>query len=322
MANETPGRQFAKSEASVIQWLLDSDPSIRWEVLRDLTGEPDEVVATERSRVAREGWGARVLAAQGQDGNWGDGVTKPKWECTLHTLQLLRHMGLDPASVQAKNAVALVRERVSWGSQFDHAPFFEGEVEPCINGGVLALGAYFGEVRDRLVDRLLSEQLAEGGWNCEAPKSRRSSFHTTLCVLEGLLEYEKAKGADAAVTAARDRGQTYLLERRMFRRLSTGEVIDRKWTYFSFPTNWHYDVLRGLDYLRSARIGRDERLAEAVELVGATRQDDGRWLLHYPRPDPPRRWNYPLDFEMEDGEGKASRWNTLRALRVLDWYSV
>ena len=322
MTNETPKRQVPKSESPVMQWLLDSDPSIRWQVMRDLTEGPDEIVAAERSRVASEGWAARLLALQGPDGNWGDGISKRKWESTLYTLLLLRAMGLDSTSEQARRAVGLVRDKFTWGPEFSDASFFEGEVEPCINGGVLALGAYFGEASDRLVDRLLGEQLEDGGWNCEAPKSRRSSFHTTICVLEGLLEHEKAKGATAAVTEARIRGQEYLLERRIFRRLSTGEVVERKWTHFSFPTNWHYDVLRGLDYLRSASVEPDERVAEAVELVATTRQQDGRWPLHYPHPDPPRRWSYPVNFDMESGEGKASRWNTLRALRVLDWYSA
>jgi hypothetical protein len=322
MTNETVKRQVRKTEGPVMEWLLDSDPSIRWQVMRDLTDEPDETVAAERSRVASEGWGARLLALQRLDGTWGEPSSRRTWESTLYTLQLLRHMGLDSTSEPARRAVGLVRDTFSWGPEFGDAPFFEGEVEPCINGGVLALGGYFGEVSDRLVDRLLGEQLEDGGWNCEAPESRRSSFHTTICVLEGLLEHEKAGGASAAVTDARIRGQEYLLERRMFRKLSTGEVVERKWMHFSFPTNWHYDVLRGLDYLRNACVGPDERVAEAVELVATARQQDGRWPLHYPHPAPPRRWSYPVDFDMEGGEGGASRWTTLRALRVLRWYST
>jgi hypothetical protein len=307
-------------QEQVVPWLLDSDPAIRWQVMQDLTETPETTAAAERTRVASEGWGARLLALQNPDGTWGDGASKPKWESTLYTLLLLRNMGLDPRSEQARRAVGLVRDTVTWGSEFGDAPFFAGEVEPCINGGVLALGGYFGEASDRLVDRLLGEQLADGGWNCEAPKSRRSSFHTTICVLEGLLEYERSMGAAAAVADARIRGHEYLLERHMFRRLSSGEIVERKWTHFSFPTNWHYDILRGLDYLRSAGAEPDERAAEAVELVATSRRHDGRWLLHYPHPDPPRRWNYPINFDMEGGEGQASRWNTLRALRVLDWY--
>ena len=306
---------------ALVQWLLDSDPSIRWQVMRDLADGPDATAGSERSRVASEGWGARLLALQGLDGSWGDGSAQPKWQSTLYTLLLLRAMGIDPASAQARRAVALVRDNFTWGPEFGEASFFDGEVEPCINGGVLALGGYFGEASDRLADRLLGEQLEDGGWNCEAPRSRRSSFHTTICVLEGLLEYENAKGATAAVTAARARGQEYLLERRLFRRRSTGEVVEQTWPRFSFPTNWHYDVLRGLDYLRSAGVEPDDRLAEPVGLVVITRRPDGRWPLEYPHPNPPRRWHYPIDFDMEGGEGTASRWNTLRALRVLDWYS-
>ena len=305
----------ARPKPAVIRWLLDSDPSIRWQVMRDLTGEPDEVVAAERRRVGAEGWGARLLALQDPDGEWSGSFFPAKWAGTFYALLLLRDMGLDPASEQAQKAVELVRDRVTWGPYQGDSPFFEGEVEPCINGRVLALGAYFGGASDRLVDRLLSEQLEDGGWNCEAPPSRRSSFHTTICVLEGLLAYEKARGASPAVTSARLRAQEYLLARRMFRKLSTGQVIDRRWLRFSFPPTWHYDVLRGLDYLRSAGAAPDERVVEAVDLVARKQHKNGRWPLQ----------NLHLDqvsFVMEGPTGTASRWNTLRALRVLDWFSL
>jgi hypothetical protein len=222
---------------------------------------------------------------------------------------------LDPTRERARRAIGLVRDHCTWGPEFGDAPFFEGEVEPCINGRVLASGAYFGEASDRLVDRLLGEQLEDGGWNCEAPRSRRSSFHSTICVLEGLLEYEKAKGATTAVTDARLRGQEYLLERRLFRSLSTGAVIDPDWTRFSFPTRWHYDVLWGLDYLRRAGVERDRRVAEAIDLVVTRRDESGRWPLESPHAG-------QVHFDMDDGDGEPSRWNTLRALRVLDWSST
>jgi hypothetical protein len=325
MATKTVQREVPEPRESVVRWLLDSDPSIRWQVMRDLSGESDEAVARERARVAAAGWGSRLLDRQRPDGKWGDDVAAPLWQSTMCTLVLLKDMGLDPTSERARRAVGLVRERVTWGSEFGDSPFFEGEVEPCINGRVLGLGAYFGQTSDRLLDRLLGEQLADGGWNCEAERgSVRSSFHTTICVLEGLLEYEKASGATAPVTAAvtdaQVRAQEYLLERRMFRRLSTGEVIrDRKgnhdWTRFAFPPTWHYDVLRGLDYLRAAGVEPDERVAEAVGLVTSRRNQDGRWPLHDHHPD-------PVQLDMEGGAGQPSRWNTLRALRVLDWYSA
>jgi hypothetical protein len=219
-----------------------------------------------------------------------------------------------------RRAIDQVRERCTWGAEFGDAPFFEGEVEPCINGRVLAIGAYFGEARDRLADRLLQEQLSDGGWNCDAPRSQRSSFHTTICVLEGLLEYETAKGPGADVTGARLRGQEYLLERRLFRSRSTGQIValDRKtgqkpaWTETSFPTRWHYDILWGLDYLRRAGVAPDERTAEAIDLVRKKRDEHGRWPLENPHPG-------PVHFEMEGRAGEPSRWNTLRALRVLRW---
>lgn len=304
-----------KMKTSILPWLLDSDPSIRWQVMRDLAKEPADVAAVERSRVASHGWGARLLAQQRPDGNWGDGLATPHWRSNLFTLLLLRNLGLDPASPPARTAVGLVRDKVTWGPEFGSSPFFEGEVEPCINGGVLVLGGYFAQISDRLVDRLLGEQLTDGGWNCEAERgSVRSSFHTTICVLEGLLEYEQARGATAAVTHARARAQEYLLERRLLRRLSTGGVIEPRWTRFTFPTMWRYDVLRGLDYFR-AGVAPDERMAEAVEIVATLRHPDGRWPLHDPHPD-------PVHFVMEREAREPSRWNTLRASRVLDWYSV
>ena len=221
---------------------------------------------------------------------------------------------MDPASARARTAIDRVRISVTWGPEFGNSPFFEGEVEPCINGRVVALGAYFGERSDRLVDRLLSEQLADGGWNCEAERgSVRSSFHTTICVLEGLLDFERAFGLSAPVTDARERGQEYLLERRLLRRLSTGEIIEPAWTKFAFPPLWHYDVLRALDYLRAAGVQTDTRVEDAVAIVLQRRQADGRWLLDVRHRD-------TLYEEIAGAVGEPNRWITLRALRVLDWY--
>jgi hypothetical protein len=250
----------------------------------------------------------------------------------MHVLTLLREFGLDPASDEARRAMVRVRDHVRWmgwdwdgiwkGQDFIGNPFFAGEVEPCINGQVMASGAYFGQDCQRIIDRLLGEQLSDGGWNCEAENgSTRSSFNTTICVLEALLEYELAGGSNTKVTEARLRGQEYLLERRLFHRLSTGEVIERDregsttFTRFAFPTWWHYDVLRGLEYLRRASVAPDERVTEAIDLVASKRDGDGRWLLEV-------RYPGVMSVEIDEGEGRPSRWNTLRALRVLDWYSA
>jgi hypothetical protein len=305
---------------SVINWLLDSDPSIRWQVMRDLTNEEDAIVARERSRVASEGWGARLLDLQGPDGHWGGAAFVPRaWISTKDTLQLLRDLGVDPTSDRVRQAIEQVRDRCTWGPEFGDSPFFEGEIEPCINGRVVAIGAYFGEASHRLAERLLQEQLEDGGWNCDAPRthsssrpvSTRSSFHSTICVLEGLLEYEMAKGPPE-VTAARLRGQEYLLERRLFRSRSTGQVINPAWTLISFPTRWHYDILWGLDYLRRAGVEPDERIAEAIDLLRKKCDEHGRWPLESSHPG-------QVHFEMEGSAGEPSRWNTLRALRVLRW---
>jgi hypothetical protein len=302
------------SREAVIKWLLDSDPAIRWQVMRDLTDASDEAVAAERSRVATEGWGAQLLARQTQDGHWND-ETEHGWMTTNDALALLRELGADPAHEKVRKAIDLVQERITW-FQLDGQPFFDGETEACINGRILGAGAYFGAPVEKLLERLLVEQLEDGGWNCEAPPSKRSSFHSTICVLEGLLAYEKAHGTSREVTQARHRAEDYLLARRMMRSLTSGDVINKRWMRFSFPTIWHYDVLRGLDYLRSAGVEPDERIAEAIAVVKRRSHQNGRWPLNGINPDQDR-----LSFALETAIGKASRWNTLRALRVLDWYA-
>ena len=287
--------------------------------MRDLTDENPDTIAAERSRIASEGWGAQLLASQSPSGKWGGINENPGLMTTFNALVVLMDLGLDPASKPARKMVSRVEKlRFRWHS---NRPFFHGETEPCINGRILALGAYFKESNHGLVRRLLREQLEDGGWNCEAvelsakrPLSRRSSFHTTICVLEGLLAYERAGHKSIAITNARRRGEKYLLKRRMLRSLRTGEVIDERWLRFSFPTFWHYDVLRGLDYLRNAGVEPDHRMREAIETVIKRRHQNGRWplnLLHRER----------IALEMETDVGRASRWNTLRALRVLRWYS-
>jgi hypothetical protein len=314
----------------VLDWILDSDPSIRWQALRDLAGAPDEIVAAERARVATEGWGGRLLALQGEDGQWEGGALFPArrdasaggdpsgqregqpWTATEPTLTLLRVLGADPGCDRVRRAVAQVREHCRW----EHAGqrFFDGEVEPCINGRTVALGVYFGQDVEGIVARLLGEQLEDGGWNCEAEYgSVRSSFDTTINVLEGLLAHEQATGGSAESIAARRRGEEYLLERKLFRRKSTGEVVNPAWLGFSFPTRWHYDVLRALEYFREAGDPPDRRVDEAMQLLRSKLQPDGTWLLENTHPG-------KVHFMLEDGDGRPSRWNTLRALRVLSWY--
>lgn len=302
------------ASGATLRWLLDSDPAIRWQVMRDLTGETPDAVKAERSRIATQGWGAELLARQSPGGNWGGPTEYPGLLITLYTLVVLKDLGLDPASEQARRMIDRVDKRLVF-CPLKNRPFLHGETEPCINGRILGIGAYFKEPNDELVNQLLNEQLEDGGWNCEAPNSRRSSFHTTICVLEGLREYERAVRKSALVTRARKKAENYLLERRMFRSLRSGGVIDKRWLRFSFPTFWHYDVLRGLDYLRNAGIKPDNRVTEAVEIVMKRRHQNGRWPLNLVHAE-------QIPLAMETAVGSASRWNTLRALRVLRWYDT
>ncbi len=296
---------------TVEDWLLDSDPSIRWQVLRDVLDAPADEVAAERARVANEGWGAQFLDVQREDGTWGGGANFPEWTGTKPTLDVLRLLGPLPTDPRVRHAIDLVREHVRW--EYDDLRFFDGEVEPCINGSTVAIGAYFGQDVQGIVDLLLTEQMADGGWNCEQENgSTRGSFDTTINVLEGLLAFEQATGPSDEITAARRRGEAYLLDRRLLRRLSTGEVITPMYTKLFFPTRWHYDVLRGLHYLRDAGVEPDERVDEAVELLRSKRDSDGRFPLEFTYPG-------KVHVQMEAGDGQPSRWNTLRAMRVLRW---
>jgi hypothetical protein len=310
---------------TVLDWLLESDHAVRWLALRDLVHAPVEVVAEERARVAMEGWGFRLLALQGEDGQWAGGACCPArsyndsdenqgqpWTSTLPTLQLLHDFGVDPGSDQVRRAVALVRDHCRW--ERAGQPFFSGEVEPCINGRTVTLGIYFDQDVDGVAARLLDEQLDDGGWNCEAENgSVRSSFATTINVLEGLLAHERATGGSPESVAARRRGEEYLLERRLFRRKGTGEVVNPAWLQFSFPPRWQYDVLRALEYFRSVGDMPDSRVDEAIHLLRSKQQRDGAWLLKNTHPG-------KVHFELEEGDNRPSRWNTLRALRVLNWY--
>lgn len=296
----------------VTGWLLDSDPAIRWQVLRDLLDAPADDVAAERAKVAHEGWGAQLLAAQEPDGRWSGGTFFPEWISTEATLRLLRTFGLDPQSEEARRAVAPVHEAARWEYDSD-LRFFDGEVEPCINGRTVAIGAYFGQDVRGIVDRLLTEQMADGGWNCEQENgSTRGSFDTTINVLEGLLEFERRVDPDPRVVEARLAGEEYLLERRLLRRLSDGEVGQGRWLDAGFPNGWHYDVARVLDYLRTARTEPDERMSEALSILVARRGPDGRWPLDH-------AYHSASLVDLGETEGAPSRWLTLRALRVLRW---
>jgi hypothetical protein len=297
--------------------------------MRDLLDAPEADWRLERAKVESEGWGAKLLACEDDDGQWAGGSFVPRgftpqdwskfgqpWTATTYSLSQLREFGLDPSSDRAKRIVELVGLNSRWdeGGQ----PFWEGEVEECINGRTVADGAYFGIDVSSIVGRLLGERLDDGGWNCERTNgSVRSSFHTTINVLEGLLEYEKATGGTPASCEARRSGESYLLERQLFRRRSTGETVDDQFLRFLHPNRWRYDVLRGLDYYRSSamHIGAapDPRLAEAVDHVRSRRLGDGAWPLDWSPKG--QVW-----FELDAGPGKPSKWVTLRAMRVLKWW--
>jgi hypothetical protein len=307
---------------AVVEWLLAGDPAIRWQALRDLAGSPERAIERERGKVAREGWGARLLERQDAPGTWATGLSSdgglysPKWISTTYTMLLLRDLGLPQRNRQARKACAHLLDR---GLQRDGGINYgwRGQSETCITGMVLSILSYFEHDDDRLevvLDHLLERQMPDGGWNCRLPRgATHASVHTTISVLEGLRHYElNRRRRLRALRDAQRRGREFLLAHRLYRSHRTGEVINPVFTKFAFPPRWHYDVLRGLDYFQSVDAPYDERLEDAIALVRDARDAEGRWPLQHV-------YKAKTYFEMER-LGKPSRWNTLRAMRVLRWW--
>ncbi|MFN8571251.1 MAG: hypothetical protein U0132_04285 [Gemmatimonadaceae bacterium] len=307
-----------------IAWLMEGDPSVRWQTMRDLLGASTAAVARERARVARDGWGSRLLAEQDARGGWavgrpGDGgLYTPKWTSTTYTMLLLRDFGLPQRSVSVRRACKLLLDK---GLRTDGGIGFGAwtRSETCVTGMVLSILSYFrlADVRLReIAAHLLRVQMGDGGWNCRRPHgATHSSVHTTISALEGLRWYELFADTSrerAAVRTAQSRGREFLLAHRLFRSHHSGRVIRPEFLRFVFPPRWHYDVLRALDYFQSVDAPRDARLAEAVAMVQQHRQPDGRWRLE-------GEYRGKTYFRLET-PGRPSRWNTLRALRVLRWW--
>jgi hypothetical protein len=304
---------------ATMRWLLDGDPAIRWQTMRDLLDAPPEEFLPEQAKVAGEGSGARLLAEQDAEGRWGHGWYSPKWTSTFYTMQLLWQLGLEPSNGAARRGATLLLDRGLTrdnGLRYRERPGQLHIGETCESAMGLAMLSWFVPEDERLpllVANLLGEQMADGGWNCQRRAgATHASFNTTILALEGLLEWERQCGRRRDVTAARIRGEEFLLSHRMFRSHTTGEIIRKQYTMLSFPSRWHYDVLRGLDYLATAEADRDERAAESIELIRSKRRADGRWPLQQPHAG-------QVFFKLEEGR-EGSRWNTLRALRVLRWW--
>ena len=316
----------------VITWLRAADPSVAWQVSRDLLGEPESVWGPIRARVETEGYGAALLAHQDPDGQWGGGAFFPSpfsqdeferegqpWTATHHAIGHLREFGLDPQSESARRTVALAGENARW----DHAGqrFWDGEVEACINGRALAQAAYFGAPGEPILATLLADVLPDGAWNCDAERGAVvSSFDSTINVVEGLLEWELTHPEDARrIRPVRERGEEYLLERELFRRKSTGAVADPNFLQLTHPHFWQHTVLRALDHFRRASEAYgtppDPRLATAIEEVRSRRLEDGRWPTD-------GRARGRVWLEIDGAAGEPSPWNTLVALRVLRWWDA
>jgi hypothetical protein len=320
--------------STLIAWLRDSDPALRWQVERDLLHEPAEIWQASRARIGTEGFGARLLALQDSDGQWAGGAFFPAdfdfhgpeaadgagqpWTATTWTLNTLRDWGLDPAVLRERRTAQLLAEHSRW--EYQDLPYWGGEVDCCINAYTVANGRWLGADVTGIVDWFLDHQLPEGGWNCEwVEGSTRSSFHSTLNSLKGLLANDIATGGTDATHAARRAGEEYLLRRGLFRRLSTGEPVAQWVDRFGYPFRWCYTVLNAAEYFRNATAfdgtSPDPRMAEAIELIRSARQPDGSWLQAHRFPG--RAW-----FEVDVPVGEPSKWLTLFGTRVLAWWDT
>ena len=317
---------------SLIAWLLDSDPALRWQVERDLLHESPDTWEATRARISAEGFGARLLELQDSDGQWAGGAFFPAdfdfdspeaaegsgqpWTATTWTLNSLREWGLEPAVLRERRTAELLAENSRW--EYENRPYWSGEVDCCINAWTVANGVWLGADITGIVDWFLEHRLPDGGWNCEwVEGSTRSSFHSTLNSLNGLLAYDAATGGTEATSAARRAGEEYLLQRGLFRRLSTGEPVAPWVDRFAYPFRWSYSVLNASEYFRQVSLHEgtmpDPRMADAIELIRAARRPDGTWLQA--RRHPGRVW-----FEVDTPAGVPSKWLTLFGTRMLAWW--
>lgn len=296
-------------------WLVDGDPSVVWQVQRDVLEAPERTWRATRDHVATGGWGAQLLSNRSDDGRWAGGLYSPKWISTTYTLLLLWRMGLPGDHPDAVASTELLLDKPIWvyerGGQVGH--------EDCVAGFGLALSSWFttaDEFREQLVGDILDWQLDDGGWNCRAgddEPGKHSSFHTTINIVEGLREYCVSGGPRSGdVEAAEARAREFFCAHHLYRSHRTGKIPDERMARLPFPPRWHHDVLRGLDYFRAASAERDPRLEDSIALLQGYQRPDGRWPIH-------AGYAGKVWFNMESGRN-PSRWNTLRALRVMRWW--
>jgi len=304
-----------RPSSEVIGWLLEGDAAVVWQVQRDILNRAESTWSRTRRRVAREGWGARLLAHRAEDGRWGGGLYQPKWTSTFYTLRLLTQLGLPPSHRAAQSSCRLLLDEgvtKSGGVSL----WSSGQTDTCVTAMLLSMACYFGiaddERCDRMLSWLLSEQMDDGGWNCARKRgARHSSFHTTISSLEGLHAFESTRGHDATIRRAADRGRDYFLRHRLYRSERTGKVVRSSFTKISFPPRWFFDVLRGLEHFIAIDAPWDDRLSDAVNVLISARTKDDRWRA--------QNWHSGKEYFRIEGGREPSRMNTLRALRVLCW---
>lgn len=303
----------------IIDWLLLGDVAVQYQVTRDLLRKKKGTTSSIQKRITTHGWGARFLAKQKKDGHWGITFYQPKWTSTHYTLLDLKSIGLPQENDLVKRSTAMVLTEPEGADGGINLAGSLSYSDVCVNGMILNYASYFLPNRlelRRIVDYLLNVQMTDGGWNCQYRRkdTSHSSLHSTLSVLEGLLEFRKTnrRYRSSEIKTATNEAVEFLLQHHLYQSHRTGQTIDERMLRFSFPCRWRYDILRCLDYLREAKIPFDIRMKSALQIVQSKKRGDGKWLLQQKHPG-------QVHFDMEK-IGKPSRWNTLRAVRVLNYY--
>jgi len=302
----------------VINWLLDGDVVIQYQVYRDLLDEDRKDL---REKISKEGWGRKYLLLRNKDGHWGRGFYSPKWTSSHYTLIDLKNLGISPDIREAKETIELIIQNNKITDGGIHPEIKSNHSDVCVNGMFLNYACYFGTEEEKLesvVDFILSQQMKDGGFNCRSNKggAEHSSLHTTLSVLEGILEF-RINGYKYRISELRKaefESKEFILRHKLYRSHRTGNIIKSDFLKFPYPPRWYYDIMKSMDYFQTSKSGYDERMQDAIDEIIKKRRKDNTWSLQASHPG-------KVHFEIEKG-GMPSRWNTLRAMRILKYYKI
>jgi hypothetical protein len=301
-----------------ISWLLENaDPSLEFQVRRDLLQEPTPSLAKYQNKIGKQGFVKLLLEKRKPDGHWGHDVYNPKWTCTHYVLFELMQLGISNENAPCIESAGLLLDYPAGNHGGINYAKTVADSDLCINGMILNITSYFGLAlagQKCVIDYLLSTQMTDGGWNCEyLHGATHSSLHTTISVLEGISRFLETEPdyKRKELEKVRNKGNEFILKHELFKSSTTGEIIKDEFFKYCFPVRWKYDILRCLDYFQNVNIPYDKRMKDAISIIHSSQNKNGRW----------KSFSQPgkTFYEIENKENKG-KWNTLRALRGLGKY--